>query len=417
MGITLSKIFSGFDSDQLYQLYIHSEVPTVKSVCESYYRITDKEAVFSVFSRRKIGKVFFNSEIVEDCQSSKDVTNSEESIYKYASSRKTPIIYLMRDFYWYLSNWFNSALKEWLNSVKPDVIYLASGDYAFIYRIARIISAYCEAPLFIACFDDYYLFNKNQNRLLGDFRQRLFMKVVKRTINHSYAIIGFNEKMGMDYSRAFNKNTFVLYAPVEDVELTFSTNPNKIAYFGNLGMKRDDQLLVIGEVVNSLSNECGIKQIEVYTNEKNESAINKMVNGVGIQYHSAVNRTEMYEIMKECVAVIHTESFDPVLSQRVAYSISTKIPEALQFGPCILAFGPNNIASIDYLVENDAGFVATSRSELIDCLKELLLDKDKREKKIRNAREVAKKNHNSQKNNLLLRSWFQQAIEESENGI
>lgn len=49
MGKTLSAYFNGWDISEIAQFYIHSEVPTTANVCVNYFRITDLEAIKSIF--------------------------------------------------------------------------------------------------------------------------------------------------------------------------------------------------------------------------------------------------------------------------------------------------------------------------------------------------------------------------------
>ena len=56
--------------------------------------------------------------------------------------------------------------------------------------------------------------------------------------------------------------------------------------------------------------------------------------------------------MANSMAVIHTESFEQEMMELVRFSVSTKIAESLMYGPCLIAYGPEGIASIDYLKEN-----------------------------------------------------------------
>ena len=53
MGKTLSSYFNAIDSEDLAQFYIHSEVPT-SDICKNYYRVTDKEAIKSIFTRKSV---------------------------------------------------------------------------------------------------------------------------------------------------------------------------------------------------------------------------------------------------------------------------------------------------------------------------------------------------------------------------
>ena len=62
----------------------------------------------------------------------------------------------------------------------------------------------------------------------------------------------------------------------------------------------------------------------------------------------------------------------------VRFSVSTKIAESLMYGPCLIAYGPEGIASIDYLKENNAAYVISRPEDLEKGLEEILTNKELR---------------------------------------
>ena len=63
MGKTFLSLFNCFQKEELCQLYIYPSIPDVEK-CESYYRISDREALKSCFGKRKIGRVIATEEIL-----------------------------------------------------------------------------------------------------------------------------------------------------------------------------------------------------------------------------------------------------------------------------------------------------------------------------------------------------------------
>ena len=94
------------------------------------------------------------------------------------------------------------------------------------------------------------------------------------------------------------------------------------------------------------------------------------------------------------------------------YSISTKIPEALAYGPCLLAYGPAEAASMEYLAQNRAAFVVTKQEDLEQSIVKLLTDQPLREETLRQARQLARKNHDTAINTERLKCCFEAAIRE-----
>src|SRR5690606_35599716 len=75
--------------------------------------------------------------------------------------------------------------------------------------------------------------------------------------------------------------------------------------------------------------------------------------------------------------LMHLESFDEEVIKYTKFSISTKIPQYLAVGRAILAIGPRNIASIDYISENNVGYVCDDIDNIKNIFEEVLGDLDK----------------------------------------
>ena len=110
------------------------------------------------------------------------------------------------------------------------------------------------------------------------------------------------------------------------------------------------------------------------------------------------------------MVVIHTESFDEDIKRRVKYSISTKIPDCLASGTCMLAYGPKDVASIEYLVDNNAAIVADSKEKLDEALRTVFLDAQTRTETIYRAKELANKNHDLDKIGAIVKKVLNDAI-------
>ena len=143
MGRTMSTYFSGWPSDAIAQLYIQSEVPT-DSLCGNYFRFTDPDALKSVFQRRHRGKTYSEADVWTNRGSTLDKGNLT-GIYNYGR-RRTPLIFLGRDTMWRVSGWKHSGIIEWAENFRPDVIFYASGDYAFSYRMTQFLSKRLNIP-------------------------------------------------------------------------------------------------------------------------------------------------------------------------------------------------------------------------------------------------------------------------------
>lgn len=85
------------------------------------------------------------------------------------------------------------------------------------------------------------------------------------------------------------------------------------------------------------------------------------------------------------------------------------------YGPCLIAYGPEGIASIDYLKENNAAYVITRPEDLESGLTEILTNAALREQIIKNARALAERNHNADVNPKKVREWLENIVNDNEN--
>ena len=407
MGKTLSTFFYGWDKEKIAQLYFHSGVPT-NNICNNFYRITDIDAIKSILNKSCSGDVL-NEKNIDKTRVSSDDTDGINGIYNFGRKR-LPIIYILRDIVRSISIKKNKKLYTWLKNFRPEIVFFASGDYEFPYHIALEIALEFRIPLVICCFDDYYLFNENHRLVLGKIRQKHFMKTVNKTMHYASHVFTVSDLMAEAYKKLFGKSCSVLYTATYLKEGNADTNRSGISYLGGLGLNRDKQLVDIGLTLKDLNSELIPKYIDVYSGETNATILKNMTIENGICFHGAVPQDKVANIIEHSIAVIHTESFVEDVKCRVMYSVSTKIPDSLATGACLLAYGPNDVASIDYLARNEAAFVASNKEELKQRIKEIFESNELREKISANAIALAKRNHDKNKIPVQVKTVLLNAI-------
>lgn len=407
MGKTLRGYLRDFTTEEVAQFYIHSEVPTDDSICQNYYRFTDVDAIKSIFPINERGIHFGKEQIEPDRAATRTDTGTIGEVYQFGRKR-TGLIYMLRNTLWTIGHWKTRRFKAWLKSVNPDVILFASGDYAFMYRIANWISDYLNKPLIVSCMDDYYLNNANSGTFWGDVYHRLFMNEVNRTMAKAQCIFTICDTMQREYTKLFKKKCYTLYTSAECKKLNLKSDAMQISYIGNLGFDRYKQLLDMGKAAEAIG-----KHVDVYSAEKRSEVICELEKANGIVFHGSIPADEVLKVMENSAAVIHTEDFAPKNIQKVRFSVSTKIAESLMYGPCLIAYGPEGIASIDYLKENNAAYVITRPEDLESGLTEILTNAALREQIIQNARSLAARNHNADVNPKKVREWLEQVTEHS----
>lgn len=413
MGKTLMAYFSAFPANNVSQFFLRQGEPTNTDVCENYYRFSDLDAVKSILNHKIRGTVFDKTQIVPPVVDEPENIKLDDA-YKLGAAHKAWML-LARDTIWKLSNWKNKKLLAWLDSMNPDIIFLAPGDGAFSYRLADEIARYLSKPLAVVCMDDYFINNRNKGELLGGIRQKLFMNVVNKTIQNAAAIFTICDEMNKAYTNLFHKQCVTLHTSADNKSMVLKSDASRVSYIGNLSCGRYKTLLELGRAISEINDDTLTKVIDVYSGSKEAEYISPLKNAPGINFRGAIPAEQVPEVMSESVMVIHTESFDPAMKELVRFSVSTKIAESLMYGPCLLAYGPEGIASIDYLKENNAAYVISRPEDLEKGLEEILKNKELREQIVRNARALALKNHNADVNPRKVRKWLQEVVDKSQN--
>ena len=153
------------------------------------------------------------------------------------------------------------------------------------------------------------------------------------------------------------------------------------------------------------------EKLDVYSAETDPFFLKPLREHPGIRFHGAVPGDRVPEIIRKSRAVIHTESFDPEMRERVRYSLSTKIADSLASGTCLLAYGPVEVASMDYLIRNEAAFAAASPEELRRILPRLFTDDAEYRRIAGNAAALARKNHRPETTRETVRKALAEAAD------
>ncbi len=405
MGKSLTSMLACAGPENTAQLYFHSEKPTSR-VCERYFRITDKDMLRSVFTRAAGFKRFGEKEIDESLASPRTDRGVTAKLYQMGRKR-TPLIYAARDAVWKLGKWKSEALFDWIGEFRPDLIFFASGDHIFPYRIACEISDRFEIPIVMWCCDDYYLSRRLAGSPVGCIYRKRLVKWARRVCERSSAVIAISDRMKRDYEALFSKPVSVIRISAPQNECALPLEERRgIAFTGGLGAGRAKPLAELGRTLFRAGIP-GHEAIDVYSNEKNKRILKMLSSAPGIRFRGGIAAEEVKNVQAQARFLVHVESFSGKDIQRTAYSLSTKIGEYLSSGACILAYGPKDIASMDYLAEGKAAFFTEDAEEIPRFIGSSLADIGAAKGFASHAEELAKKNHSKTINDRALRVLFE----------
>lgn len=225
---------------------------------------------------------------------------------------------------------------------------------------------------------------------------RLLKRVsIKRAVSACEKLYVISELQKIDYDKCFSRNCDILFKgdqfshPKE--EYLRSTHKLEFVYTGNIGDGRWKTLALLANLIRKSG---GDFHLTTYTPTP---ITRKIKRGLEIKGYSKimppVSADEIKQIQANGDVLIHVEPLNLNGICTVRHSFSTKIVDYFSQGKCILAIGSKRVASIKYLVDNDAALVAESEKELLLLLNRLSDDSELVAKYASKAWMCGKKNH------------------------
>lgn len=404
MGKTMATLLNGFSSEELCQFYVYPAAPD-GDFCSAYFRLTDKNALKGMISGKPEGFEITPENAVA-------VEHSEKSSKPV---KRSALKLLLRDIVWELSLRREKAIGEWVKSQNADCIFLAPGYSGFIYDVALKISEKLRLPIVVYICDDYY-FIKSGGSVFKALQIRTVRKKTNALMKKSSCAVTVGDEIRKTYQKKFDipfetVMTGSSFSPSEAKSYISSkfTDKNSMVYLGNLGRNRYLSIIAVGNALAEINKKKGTEyKLVVYSFERDEKILKRLKSSKGIEFRGAVAGEEYLNALCSAEVLLHTEAFDKTSVELVKLSVSTKIADMLASGRKIFAFGPKNVASIKYLKENNAAFVACGKNELEKVL--ISAFEESGEDKIRNAENLAKSNHDSVLNGKKVKKIFESCL-------
>lgn len=388
-GKVLSQYFSEWDPDCLAQFFVAKETPD-SPFCRNYYRITDKQALRAFLTGKKGGTriSFAENQTIDPAPPIKRQK-------KFGFSR------LVRDVVWNSGRWISKDFLRWIDEFSPEILFVMVGGSSFIPNIALRIAKKRRLPLVIYNTESYYFDRPGKDDgLLYRLYRAEGNRALRKLMAYSSHEIYLNDTLNRLYEQAFGKRGSVIYQSTEVTATAHQKNtPPTFAYAGNLGLKRHCSLIEIGRALQSISPDY---VLDVYGGA-GDTVTNELNAARGIRYHGRVPYDRVVEVVQNSDFLLHAESFDPAVSEKLRTAFTTKIGDSLASGNCFIVYAPEGLACVDYLKAHDCACVITDPDTLRDRLAQLINEEPLQQRYIQNALTTASRNHNTQRNAETMR--------------
>ena len=368
-GNTQSNWFGEWTDLELCSIYTREAKP--KNICcHHYYKVAVGDIVTNFFSWWRIGHVFDYQDVDVGGGSyalESKALRMNKGWFRNVMCTCVELVYSSRI-------WLNAKLKDYITDFRPDIVFCFAIAEPFRYNILKYVKKYTKAKVVMWIADDVY----GQTRLMGPLKRKKYRKRYRDMFGMADKVYGASELMCKEYSCLFQINITPLYKGCLMVDSGSCINsPMKIVYAGNLLYGRDRTLAVLARTISEINLGESRMELEIYSPTFVSEDVKKSLNIQCCSHLYGVRPySEIVDIMKNADVVLHVESFEENQKRAVRLSFSTKVMDCIQSGAMVLAIGPSDIASIDFLSKIPGVLVVSNLDGLKSCLKTMLFERD-----------------------------------------
>lgn len=412
-GKTIETIFKAYPKKLLSHIYFTLEEEDL-DFCGRALRFYTYEALDNWFRLKKrvygeaVNEFNNDSTTYNDLKFLKFIQTKSRISRNRSKSRKPVSMevknkrgYFIAECLWGPDKWYMRRIREYLSDNRPELIFYQANMYSFLHKIVIKLADEYKIPIIVQCTDDYtrpHIRESALNRALNKY----YMKNFKALMKKSSVLLAISEVMAREYERLYFKGksfVFSNFIERDNPEIDYSVKKDrKILYAGNLGLGRWKIIIMLGQALDEYNKESDFAcTIDIYSGERIPDEMKLFLAEVSsVRFCGFLEPSGLNKKIIESDYLLHCESFDEISKRITRLSISTKIGEYIASARCIIAIGPGDVASIQYLKENKLAKVITTddRTNLLEEIEKFLGSTDMAELYLRNSKEEKNKKFN-----------------------
>lgn len=409
-GNTFSNIFEGMNGVEIASIFCKEGSPD-NIYIKRYFKMTEKSLMKNLLNKKNpAGNVVLLENVGKN-------DGLPQNWYNIARKNRSMFLFWARDFIWKIGRWKSKELKKFIDDFSPDLLFFPLYYSMYLNDIAYFIKKYTNAPMFAYVSDDIYTmrqFSLSPFYWIDRVRKRGKIKKVANLCEHIYVISDIQKN---EYEKCFSKKCKLLWKGDKFDSMPEHENAKEIVkfvYTGNIGSGRYKQLAKIGQALKQINSNGKKAELDIYTLTPMNAKMRSMLDITGaVNMKGGVEQKQIKKIQKEADVLVHVESFDLKNRLSVRQSFSTKIVDYFSEAKCIFAVGPKDVASIDYLMKNDAAVTAVDEDEIQRKLLDLVENRELIYEYGKKAWECGKRNHQIDVIQKNLKNDFEVILNES----
>ena len=416
LGNTLSNFFINWVKAEIFNIYCREELPE-NNVCGKYLKITESQIIKKFFNSQQIGKIFDKSEtnlLNKSCDYKKRVKKERKTVVFFRNLGGGLFVFL-RELVWKFGGWKKSRINSFIKSEFFDIIFAFGADPVYLQKIVYYCKNQTDAKLVLFFADDIYSY---KSLSLFDFLLTFWLRMVlHKNVKNAELLYGASPKLCEEYGNIFGREIKPLYkgCTFENEPKKTVSHPIKFVYAGNLFYGRWNILKTLADEMEKTNAESLKLTLEIYTGTEVDKKIDEALNrGKTSKIMGQKPYEEIKTILSQADIVLHVESFEQKQIKTTRLSFSTKIIDCMQSGSCMMAIGPKDIASIEYLKNTDGAVVVSDLDKIGETLKYLCENPSEIVNNAQKLRAFAKKHHDIENVRKNLQKDFSSILEKED---
>ena len=400
-GITLTSLFNGWDRDKLAVAcsgyLILNNIDT--NVCNTYFQLGHKEHKW-LFPFNYMQRKYTSGLLKFDEKRIQNMTIEKSGLrIKLIMKIFYPFLEFIGLYHYMFRTKLSDDFCRWLDDFKPDVIYDQPSTRDGILFCLDVHS-YLKKPLILHMMDDWPstisdkgIFKKFWNRKIDrEFKILLDRTTILMSISHEMAY-EYKIRYGKDFITFHNAIDLDFWNQSQRKSYEIDDSPT-ILYAGRIGLGIESSLELFVRAIQQINEENNSSvRFLLQTQEKPQWISNYK----SVIHCNFVSYSDLPKVFSEANFLLLPYDFTAESIKYIKYSMPTKAPEYMVSGTPIIIFAPEETAIVKYAKRDEWAFVITENriSEIAESVKQLIADKELRQRIAQNAIETARKNHNS----------------------
>ncbi len=390
IGNTFLNVLSDFPDAHFASVYTKSGFPDPR--VETAFRISEKNLLRRILCRTKTVGTLVSQRVGQaDAE-------PEDRLVTFARKKRYTPLFWAQALLWLPPYWKSEALHAYLDAVQPDVLFTILSDSVPLNKLIWHIRDYTKKPLVVYAWDNNYTLQMGAASPLVWLNRAVNRRYMRKTVRRSAQMYVISDVQKRDYEKAFGVPCKVLTKSAdfsgEPPVKTQYNSPLQLVFTGNIGTNRWKSLAMLAEALEQINRNGVRAQLRVYTATPLTAEMkNALQKGESSFIMGSIPGSEVPRIQSEADMLVHAEAMDRKNRLIVRQSFSTKLVDYFKAARPILAVGPQDVASIAHLVENDCALTAQSVGALVEKLEAVLADPASLDRLARQAYACGKKHH------------------------